>query len=294
MNAGAPLHETGWALRDLSAAEARARLIVTSDDLGVSPGVNEAILEAAAEGGLTHASAFANGAFIREAVAALPVGLPLKIGFHVNLTSGKALCPPQRIPRLARPDGTFRSGFMGLWKLSLSREAAALAAEIRLEIGAQLLRLREMGIEPTHIDGHRHVQMIPLVFGIVRETAGAEGIGRIRVTNDSLVRTVRSSPSFSFLFDGGLVKYFLLHHFYKANGYKTPVYFFSILHTCRLNRRLLEGLVVPPGFRQAEIMLHPGKPDVDRALGMTDPHLLSPHRTEELLTALRLAEILRG
>ncbi len=262
--------------------------IVNADDLGASPGVNKAIYKGATEGGLTHASLFANGAYFEPALADVVRKTVLRIGLHANLTTGVAVSQASDIPLLAGGDGRFRHGFMSLWQLSRGRHREELRLEIQREIEAQLAKLREHGINVSHIDGHRHVQMIPLIFSVVRELAESRGIGRIRMANESLWRTFRATRSARFLSHGALLKHLLLKHFYRKNGCPSRIYFFSMLHTCRIRRAFLPRLRIPDGYDGIEIMLHPGMPEVDRAAGFTDPHLLSPCRTEELQVALDL------
>jgi predicted glycoside hydrolase/deacetylase ChbG (UPF0249 family) len=266
----------------------REALIVNADDLGVSPGVNQAIVRGALEGGLTDASLFANGAYFEDALNTVVRQTPLRIGLHANLTEGRALSPAARIPLLAGPDGRFRHGFMKLWLLSRSARRGDLISQARLEMEAQIGRLRECGITVAHIDGHRHVHMIPALFPMIRELAGINGIDRIRDTKEFFGSSWRAARSTRFLRDGGLIKYGLLNHFSRINAAPTTTAFFSILYTCRIETRFFPTLTLPRGCDRLEVMLHPGMPEIDRAAGITDPHLLSPWRTTELETALAL------
>ena len=68
------------------------KLIINADDLGLSPGVNQAILKAHNDGFLSHASLMANTEYFDNAIEEIiPQCENLMIGVHVNLTCAKAL-----------------------------------------------------------------------------------------------------------------------------------------------------------------------------------------------------------
>src|SRR5262249_53989571 len=64
--------------------------------------------------------------------------------------------------------------------------AAALArgkirpAEVESEIRGQTKKALSTGLTVTHIDGHKHVHVVPQVLKIIREVAPAYGISSIR------------------------------------------------------------------------------------------------------------------
>lgn len=270
-------------------------LLVVADDLGGSPGVNRAIAKAFREGGLTHASLLVNAPYLRDALDHVIRPLPdLGIGLHLNLTSGKPAAGAATVPSLVGDDGRFRHGFVGLWRACGRRNQNELYGQIYTEVEAQIQQARSLGIRLTHVDGHRHVHTIPLVYTAVKALAEKYGISRIRAINESLWWTVKTTRSLAPLFSANFVKYLLLKHLCRINGQQHGVYFFSILYSCRLTQRLLERAAPPPGFDTMEIMLHPGGPEVDRNLSWEDPvyraHLLSPFRTEELQACLSLGK----
>jgi len=50
--------------------------------------------------------------------------------------------------------------------------------EVEKEWEAQIGKIRAAGIEPTHLDGHKHVHMLPGLFEIALRLAKRHGIGR--------------------------------------------------------------------------------------------------------------------
>src|SRR2546422_5855984 len=59
-------------------------------------------------------------------------------------------------------------------------------AHVAAECAAQLARLREAGVRVTHIDSHRHVHVLPGVWGVVIETARRGGVPVVRVPLEPL------------------------------------------------------------------------------------------------------------
>ncbi|PYO28094.1 MAG: hypothetical protein DMD73_06885 [Gemmatimonadetes bacterium] len=84
------------------------RLVVNADDFGLSPGVNDGILEAHAAGVVSSVSVLVNAPGWEDAVAALRGGgAALGAGLHLNLTAGESLCSGRSLvhPRTGRFHG---------------------------------------------------------------------------------------------------------------------------------------------------------------------------------------------
>jgi len=130
-------------------------LCVNADDAGLHARMDDAILRCAAAGVLRNATVVANGpcasSFVRRARE-----LGLDLGLHFNLTAGRALAGPART--LTDAHGNFDGDKRALWRRA---SAGALdPAELRAELEAQWDAL---GFEPSHLDGHNHVHVIPAV-----------------------------------------------------------------------------------------------------------------------------------
>lgn len=155
------------------------RLILNADDFGLTPGVNRAVAELHRAGVLTSATLMANSVAFADAVA-IARSLPsLGVGCHVVLTDGVPLSAPSSIPSLLGPD---RRSFRA--PLSAFARAALLSrldpAEIELEATAQISRLLDAGIRPTHLDTHKHTHLFPQVLGPLLRVAERLGIPAIR------------------------------------------------------------------------------------------------------------------
>ena len=263
------------------------KIIFNADDFGISRGVNAAIIEAHTKGILNSTSLMINQEFAAEAVAAAKQMPNLEIGLHLNLTNEKPAADPTKIPLLVGTDGKLKNGFVNLLLLSLLHPKE-FAAQIETEIRAQVQKYLATGLKMAHIDGHRHVHLIPAVFKIVRQIQREYDIPRVRTMNENAFNTILQNQSKSWLFDGGLIKYFILRALTWWNGYKSDVYFYTILFTCKISREQFRNIKIPRGYNSVEIMIHPGKPEIDKQYpeSVWDDNILSPWRTVELQTLL--------
>ena len=168
------------------------RLIVSADDFGAAPEVNQAVERAHRHGILTNASLMVTGEAVADA-AAVAHRLPrLGVGLHLVLVQGTPAAPRERIGRLVRADGRFddapvRSGLRYAW-LSLFR---AGARQLRAEIEAQLDAFARTGLRLSHLDGHLNLHLHPMVLPTLIELAPRYGIRAMRLTREPLARAIR-------------------------------------------------------------------------------------------------------
>jgi predicted glycoside hydrolase/deacetylase ChbG (UPF0249 family) len=156
------------------------RLIVNADDFGLTAGVNRAILELHAAGALSSATLMASAAEFRAAALAGPKPRTLGIGCHVVLVDGKPLLPASEIPTLVDPRNpdAFRPT-LGRFVADLVR-GRIREAEIEAEALAQIRRLRDAGVEVTHLDTHKHTHMFARVLRPLLRAAMQAGVAAIR------------------------------------------------------------------------------------------------------------------
>lgn len=263
------------------------RIIFNADDFGISHGVNEAICHAHKKGILNSASLMVNQKYAREAVELAKDMPDLEIGLHVNLTNEQAALSSTDIPLLVDDRSRFKNGFVKLLWLSIFKHKD-FTAQVRKEIEAQIQKAQKLGVKLKHIDGHRHVQMIPAVFAVVTELAQKYGIERIRTMKECALLTKKSNKGLSCFFDGGVVKYMLLRFLDMCNNYPSKTYFYTMLYTCKLSKERFQKVLVPEGFDAVEIMIHPGFPEIDKKHpeDVFDNSILLDWRKVELETLL--------
>lgn len=143
-------------------------LIVNADDFGLSKGQNYGIIDSFRHGVVTSTTALVNGEAIDHAVQ-LSQQLPkLAVGMHFVLTLGK---PLTQMPGLSH------DGQLGKWIWDMADEDILPLDEITRELESQYQRFIQLfGREPSHIDSHHHVHMIPQIFPIVAHFASRRGL----------------------------------------------------------------------------------------------------------------------
>jgi predicted glycoside hydrolase/deacetylase ChbG (UPF0249 family) len=248
-------------------------LIVNADDLGWTEGVNRGIAEAHRNGIVTSASLLANGAAFGSAVELARTTPALGVGVHLNLSDGEPVAPRELVTSLLNQRGELEGKPESLL-LRLARRSVSLE-EVEHEWDAQILKVRDSGIQPTHLDGHRHVQMLPGLFEIALRLAKRHGIAAIRISHEA--SSLRAALSAGTKQKGTVV----MRQGVQARGLKllapdareqaeragiaTADYFCGIAQTGELTRegvlRLLE--ILPAGA--TELMCHPGYVDADLA-----------------------------
>jgi len=266
-------------------------LIVNADDLGWTEGVNHGIAEAFRNGIVTSTSLLANGAAFAGGVEIARGAPGLGVGVHLNLSDGAPLAERETVTSLLNDNGEFAGGAESLLLRRARREL--LLDEVEREWDAQIQKVRDAGMEPTHLDGHRHVHMLPGLFEIALRLAKRHGIGAIRVSlEDSNLRAALASGSRR---NAGVV----MKQGVQARGLKllardareqaaraglaTADYFCGIAQTGELTREGLGRLltILPEGT--TELMCHPGY--VDAALKKTATRLQESRQAElEILT----------
>jgi predicted glycoside hydrolase/deacetylase ChbG (UPF0249 family) len=266
-------------------------LIVNADDLGWTDGVNRGILEAFHHGIVTSTSLLANGGAFAGGVEAVRSAPGLGLGVHLNLSDGPPIADRETVTTLLNDDGEFAGGPESLL-LRRARGGLSLS-EIENEWDAQIQKVRDAGIAPTHLDGHKHVHMLPGLFEIALRLAKRHDIGAIRVALEA--SSLRVALSTGAKHHSGVV----MKQGVQARGLKllagdareqaeragisTPDYFCGIAQTGELTREGVEQLVknLPDGT--TELMCHPGY--MDSALQKTATRLQHSRQTElQILT----------
>lgn len=136
-------------------------LIVNADDFGLSPKVNDAIIQAHRYGIVTSATLMANMPGFQHAVGLARQHKSLGVGLHVNLSSGKPLSPVHSVPSLVGPKGIFSN-----------RRAEWREEDIEREMRRQFERLVSAGIRPSHLDSHHHIHLeVPSVYASMNRLA---------------------------------------------------------------------------------------------------------------------------
>ena len=159
-------------------------VVFNADDFGYSDGVNRAIFRAHTEGVLTSTSLMVAEPGFAQAVEGARELPALGVGLHLVVTNDRAALPREKISALVNPDGRFGADpFRTGLKYAFSKTAQT---QLRIEIEAQFARFAETGLAWSHVDGHQHFHLPPVVWDCVLENCVRYGVFRLRVPREEI------------------------------------------------------------------------------------------------------------
>ncbi|MEK6816160.1 MAG: ChbG/HpnK family deacetylase [Nanoarchaeota archaeon] len=221
-------------------------LIVNADDFGLSELTNEGIIKGHREGIVTSTSIMANMPAFLHAVKLARRYKALGVGVHLNLTTGKPLSGNKS---LCNEKGEFHpDNLKRLLKRNLS------IWDIENELRMQIRKVKESKIRITHLDGHKHIHVLPKVRKVIVKLSREYGIKYVRLPYER----------FSDITHFSLKKYVVnfsaraSSKLWKAHGLAYPDHFFGTTYTGKANYQNLYSLVSSVKDGVNEIMVHPG------------------------------------
>jgi predicted glycoside hydrolase/deacetylase ChbG (UPF0249 family) len=181
------------------------------------------------------------------------------VGLHLALVCGAAALPPERIPHLAGENGCFTDNPMAAgWRYFFS---AACKKELRAEIEAQVAKFQATGLPMDHLNGHLHLHLHPVVFGILMDNAERWGIRTMRLTRDPFFLNARlASGSWAFRASHAVIFHLLSGRARRAlarRNIRHTAAVFGLLQNARVDSAYVEKLLrlLPAG--DSELYSHP-------------------------------------
>ena len=158
-------------------------LIITADDFGLHPSVNQAVERAHREGVLSAASLMVGAPAAGDAIARARDCPHLRVGLHLVLADGAPVLPPRAIPDLVEADGRFGSRMVrdGCRFFCLPRVRGQLAREIR----AQFEAFAASGLALDHVNAHKHFHLHPTVLGLTLRIGREFGLRAVRLPREA-------------------------------------------------------------------------------------------------------------
>ena len=231
-------------------------LIVNADDLGLHTDINRGIEKAHREGIVTSASFSVVAVAFEDGVATCARCPHLDIGLHLTLVEERPLSPAKSLGGLARSDGQFPKDPSALVGRVLTGQVSGKA--VRRELEAQLAKLLEVGIQPSHLDAHKHVHLLPTIWPAVVELALENDIRWIRVPRFDPIGAGTPTPTLMVMRSGLNV----LQSVRRASlrPLRSPDSTPALGHSGHLSTdRILRGLKTEKaGGGVAELVAHPG------------------------------------
>ncbi len=220
------------------------RLIVNADDFGFTRDVNRGIVEAHRNGILTAATLMANGAAFDDAVRLARENPSLDVGCHLVLVNAPS----------ALDGGRMLPATVG----ELLR--AMLARRIRVydELRAQVVKIVNAGLCPSHLDTHKHTHLAPPVLDAVARLAREFDIPWVRRPFDFPLNAGVAPWSQRAVSRGLGVVRRRFHTVLERNGCRSTDHFAGFQVTGRVRTAELVALIgqLPEGL--TELMTHPG------------------------------------
>lgn len=146
------------------------RLIINADDFGFTRDVNDGIIHSHRNGVLTSTTLMANGDAFEDAVSLAKRTPTLDVGCHLVLVQGRSLLTGHPYPRTLR---------------AFVRATARNEFDIYAELHAQVKKIVAAGVQPTHLDSHKHTHIVPRVFRAVARLAAEFQIPYVRLPLDT-------------------------------------------------------------------------------------------------------------
>jgi predicted glycoside hydrolase/deacetylase ChbG (UPF0249 family) len=272
--------------------------------------VNAGVVTAFSRGLLTSTSLLANAPAAAQAVtlwndlsrrrarATLPSlagratlgdwGLPFDLGVHLNLTQGRPITGKRFPEVLLGAEGSFLNPFRLLARLR--RHWPIVRSAVRAELAAQIEWLIDHGHQPTHLNGHQYVEMMPGVAGLIVELLDRYQIPTVRVACEpGLVRTTllhRPRPAAWLL--AVVKRHFAVRFREQLTGTaaRHPDAYFGTAHAGRIDLSLVDSyLRCCPRDGWIEVGMHPAAPLAAEPWAAHDPLWHDP------LAELRPAEL---
>ena len=197
------------------------KLIVNADDFGFTRDVNEGIVYAHRNGILTSTTLMATGPAFDHAVALARENPSLDVGVHLVLVGSAGY--PATVTRLTA--------------------AVALGSiSIYDQLARQVHKILDAGIQPTHLDTHKHTHLLPPILDVVARIAEEFRIPWVRQPIPLPVPFLRS----------GLQRRLI------SRGCRTTDHFAGFEITGRYDTPGLAAVIkrIPEGV--TEFMCHPG------------------------------------
>lgn len=237
------------------------RLIVNADDFGLHVAVNQGIHAAHTDGIVSSTSLMAGGAAFDDAVR-IARGCPqLGVGVHLTLVGARPVLPAAEVPSLVDETGCFYGSYPLFLKRFLSGKIRL--AEVERELAAQIDQVRLAGIQPSHLDSHQHLHVLPGIGGIVLDLARRFSIRAIRIPAEPVTFVGATPPALGRLVGrGGLT---MLANLFcqqaSAAGIRTTDHFFGMLAGGQLTESALLAILQQLPVGDTELMTHPGLAD---------------------------------
>ena len=237
------------------------QVIINADDFGIHESINNGILAGHRHGAISSTTIIAAGEAFEHAVQLAATAPALGIGVHLTLVSERSVASPEKVASLVDTEGRLPRLYPQFLKQLL--QGSISLAHIRCELAAQIEKVLATGIQPTHLDSHQHMHVVPGVIDIVLDLAKQYGIRAMRIPDEPLFFFGGYQTSAGrFIGRGGLsVLASLARRKAVRQGLTVPQHFFGMLAGGHMIEENLLAIMAQLPMGTSEIMMHPGADD---------------------------------
>ena len=161
------------------------KLIVNADDFGLSDHTVEWPVKGFECGALTSATIMAGMSATDKAVEYAKSHPQFSFGVHFYLVDETPMCKPEEIPSMIDPT----TGMLWQTRKFILRNFAGLikVEDLKREMRAQYLALKNAGVPISHVDGHGHNHRLPQSIKALSELKDELGFIKVRRYQDLAV-----------------------------------------------------------------------------------------------------------
>ncbi|PIR18029.1 MAG: hypothetical protein COV46_01580 [Deltaproteobacteria bacterium CG11_big_fil_rev_8_21_14_0_20_49_13] len=238
----------------LPVKDGKKKLIINADDYGMTLPVSKGILRTIEAGTVRSTSVMTNSPEFEASMDELARLNPHpEVGLHATLTWGRPLSHLKDIPTLVDKNGRFLSRNKLLLRSLLGKISPH---DVYKEMHAQCKRLSKRYPDISHIDGHHHVHVFPVIRKATEAVAREFGIKFVRSPREGLW-----SPWYKACVRRLMIGMLSSSKptYWRSRGFATSDHFggYSLSGGSGLKKRWLGTLAILPNGT-TEIMVHPG------------------------------------
>ena len=232
---------------DLS--ESMQKYFIHADDLGLTKGITDHILDCIDHGAVNSASIIPNGHAFDYAIEEYGKRKNFRLVVHLNLYEGRPLSRAEQVPLLVGENGIFNTSFHSVLidfvrgNADFRRE---LKAQVKQEVRAQLEKVVHAAGNDyqLNVDSHLHYHMLPFVFETIMELHENHPLAYLRISREPWFWSVNGFADALNYTSINVVKHRMLN--YLANKYRyvdqlqsrgisTCDYFVGVLFTGKMS-----------------------------------------------------------
>ncbi|MFA6074552.1 MAG: ChbG/HpnK family deacetylase [Negativicutes bacterium] len=161
------------------------KLVINADDFGIDVTVNEAVESAFRNGVLTSTTIISCGKSYEHAVDVAEQNPGLGVGVHLTFVAEQPVSCCSKIPSLVEVDSRFYENYIDFLKNFVVGKIKLI--DIETEARAQIEKVLDSNLTPTHIDSHQHLHIFPKIAGMVNRLAKEYKIDAVRLPRESIL-----------------------------------------------------------------------------------------------------------